>query len=266
MAILLVIFFTYTIQILGKYFYFLHVEPTSIDSKKRFRYIYISFLPTLETRKIKTKEQKLLAVSEILSFWAGLIYVFGLTYLYSQNDFENLFSIGTHFLVFSLGLVALLYLAIYDIIFFAVPTAQIRSFLFFTLLANIIAGILFLVGDNFNSVNFSTLVHLGQFENVVGAAVLAGATLFLVKVTSEEGLGGGDVDVSLLIGLLLGWPLILPFILATLIIGSIIGTIYALVIEGRFKNVRVPFVPFILLGYVISIGLGDMILDILYIN
>nr|WP_139693090.1 A24 family peptidase [Sporolactobacillus terrae] len=83
--------------------------------------------------------------------------------------------------------------------------------------------------------------------------------LTLISLISRGGMGGGDVKLIAVIGLLLGVkPVIIGFFLSTFF-GAMIGICGQLLCLIKHRQ-PVPFVPFIVLGMLISFFFGDQLI------
>ncbi len=109
------------------------------------------------------------------------------------------------------------------------------------------------------------------FLNALIGVIVGGGSLFLVATIYQwlfkrEGMGGGDVKLLAMIGAFLGWKAVLLTILLSSFVGSVVGIILIL-IKGRDFKYAIPFGPFLALGAVISLFLGEeMIRWYLYLH
>ena len=79
------------------------------------------------------------------------------------------------------------------------------------------------------------------------------------KILKKEAMGGGDIKMMAMVGGFLGWKgVILTTFLGSLF-GSIIG-IFMMLFRGREKGSQIPFGPFLALGAVVSLFLGQEII------
>ncbi|MEX2614053.1 MAG: prepilin peptidase [Gaiellaceae bacterium] len=92
------------------------------------------------------------------------------------------------------------------------------------------------------------------------AALAASGFLFLAALAYPKGLGMGDVKLALLLGAVLGAP-----VSAALMIGFLAALVPAIVLFARHgsaaRKMAVPLVPFLSLGAVLALFLGERILD-----
>jgi leader peptidase (prepilin peptidase)/N-methyltransferase len=95
--------------------------------------------------------------------------------------------------------------------------------------------------------------------------LIAGAAAFLFffipTVIYAKGMGMGDVKLAAMLGLALGRA-VAPTLLIAMVLGTVVGVgIIAIkgISEGR--RTKVPFGPFLAIGAVIAIFLGDAIVD-----
>lgn len=102
---------------------------------------------------------------------------------------------------------------------------------------------IFLIGNNWEYM---------PYDNFIGALILGAPFLLIVLITKEKALGAGDIRMAIITGLLIGQRNILLW----LYISIFSALIYGLVIgrkKGKFKNLKIPFVPFMVLGIVVCI-------------
>ena len=92
----------------------------------------------------------------------------------------------------------------------------------------------------------------------------AGGALFLAALAYPRGMGLGDVKLAATMGLFLGRNVI-PAIFVALLAGSLVGLVI-IAREGAAGRKRaIPFGPFLALGGVVGLLLGDQLVD-LYLN
>lgn len=100
---------------------------------------------------------------------------------------------------------------------------------------------------------------------VVGAAI-ALAFMALLYAVSRGGMGDGDVRLSPLLGAYLGW-LGLGFVPVGLLLGFLFGAIVgvvALLIGRAGRKTALPFGPFLALGTIVAIFVGEELLDLIW--
>lgn len=91
-----------------------------------------------------------------------------------------------------------------------------------------------------------------------------GAGLFFFALwffTKGKAMGDGDMYLGALIGFLLGYPKIIVSLYGAFLTGAIVGIILILGWKRSLKA-HIPFGPFLILGYTISLLWGDAILRI----
>jgi len=101
---------------------------------------------------------------------------------------------------------------------------------------------------------------LGFRSSILGL-LLGGGLFYLVAVLGKtvfkkEAMGGGDIKMMSLVGAVLGWK----GVLLTTFIGSLSGSIIGvslIVLKGRGGGSKIPFGPFLSLGAVLSLLLGE---------
>jgi len=113
---------------------------------------------------------------------------------------------------------------------------------------------------------FSFFVGSPSVVNSLIGILVGGVLFYLSAVFGEllfkkESMGGGDIKLAMMLGAFLGWQKILLVFLISAFLGTIVGTI-ALLFSKDVKETRmIPFGPFLALGSVLAIFLGDMLVS-----
>lgn len=117
------------------------------------------------------------------------------------------------------------------------------------------------------------LLWLGLLANSAGLlvplqdAVLGAAAGYLVLwvvfwlfklVTKKEGMGYGDFKLLAALGAWLGWQALPLIIILSSFVGAAIG-ITAILIQGRDKNIPIPFGPYLAIAGIIALLWGEQI-------
>jgi leader peptidase (prepilin peptidase)/N-methyltransferase len=93
------------------------------------------------------------------------------------------------------------------------------------------------------------------------AAFAAGGFFFLAALAYPAGMGMGDVKLAFVLGLFLG-SAVAPALLIALLSGTVIGiAIIARKGQAEGRKTAVPFGPFLALGAVVALFVGDAIAD-----
>jgi leader peptidase (prepilin peptidase) / N-methyltransferase len=95
-------------------------------------------------------------------------------------------------------------------------------------------------------------------------ALIATATLWLVHVLSGGNLGEGDVRLAPLVGLYLGWlnpALVFVALLFAFVAGAAVGALL-LATRRMQRDESLPFGPFLALGTVVGVLVGQEFLDL----
>lgn len=99
---------------------------------------------------------------------------------------------------------------------------------------------------------------------VFGASFGAGVILFIIEtyyvLTGKEGMGYGDANIMAVVGAFLGWKKVLLTLFSASFIGALVG-IFLIILNKRSKELPVPFGPFLAAGALISLFLGNEIID-----
>jgi leader peptidase (prepilin peptidase)/N-methyltransferase len=95
-------------------------------------------------------------------------------------------------------------------------------------------------------------------------ALLFGGFFFLVAFVYPAGLGGGDVKLAFVLGTFLGYlgapGVVLVGMFLSFLIGAL-GGVAAMALGGAGRKTQVPFGPFLAVGTVLSVFVGERIAD-----
>ena len=160
--------------------------------------------------------------------------------LYSNFSILNIgvFLIGT--IIFS----SLVFLAYIDLKIMEVQNLTSLILLFFLSVLNIV---LFLTKRDITLANGWQYI---AYDNIFAALILGSISQLIVLISKEKALGQGDVRMLLIAGLLVGktnlmiWGYLTVF--SALAYGVVIG-----LRKKKFKNVKIPLLPFIVLSIII---------------
>lgn len=162
--------------------------------------------------------------------------------LYSNFSIFNIgvFLIGT--IIFS----SLVFLAYIDLKKMEVHNLTSLILLFFLSVLNIV---LFLIKRDITLANGWQYI---AYDNIFAALILGSISQLIVLISKEKALGQGDVRMLLIAGLLVGktnlmiWGYLTVF--SALAYGVVIG-----IRKKKFKNVKIPLLPFIVLSIIITL-------------
>lgn len=88
------------------------------------------------------------------------------------------------------------------------------------------------------------------FQKLLGAIILGSVFQLIVLVTKEKGLGQGDVRLAIISGILVGMDNLILWLYVTIFSALIYGLFLAKK-KKKFKGLKIPFVPFMVLGMVV---------------
>lgn len=97
----------------------------------------------------------------------------------------------------------------------------------------------------------------------LGAAI-ALATMWLIYAVSRGGMGDGDVRLAPLLGMYLGWlnpGIVLPGLFFGFLAGAVVG-VAMMALDRAGRRTAVPFGPFLALGTVVAIFVGQHFVDL----
>jgi leader peptidase (prepilin peptidase)/N-methyltransferase len=112
----------------------------------------------------------------------------------------------------------------------------------------------------------SFVVKSPSFLNSLLGILVGGGMFYLAAVLGElifkkESMGGGDIKLAMMLGAFLGWQKILLVLLLSAFLGSLIGGL-AIFFSSDVKKTRtIPFGPFLAVGAVIAMFLGDALIS-----
>jgi len=163
----------------------------------------------------------------------------------------------TEFLFYLIFLSVIFVLALYDLKTFLVDDKLI----IFGIVSNSI--FVFLIRNYFHlpprdfSYMLNYLFSFSKFEPLISALISSFLFLFLFLITGGKGMGFGDVKTAFLIGLFLRPGDSILSIMFSSFYGSIYG-IYLILKNKKFGQ-PLPFLPFLFLGVLTTIFLGERI-------
>lgn len=117
-------------------------------------------------------------------------------------------------------------------------------------------GILLVLDEVING----TFEWRGLLDRVIGIFAVGGLFFLIGVISQGRAMGGGDVKLMAAAGFVLGWKLVI----LSLFIGAFAGVIYSIlskVIKKTEMRGVVPFGPFLSIGIVVSMFVGDGIIE-----
>ncbi len=230
------------------------------------RYLYILILRDDITFQISRKN--ILPLFKLLSpiLVKKRAYQRTLNYKYILVELITILnSILLYFALLNLSLLTILFLFIsfyilsflltHDIIYFEIPSQTTRVLVILAILINILVIFIGQTQELF--------LKLGTIDNLITGVITGLIFYLIVKLTKEKGMGTGDIYLFMFIGLVFGWKLTLISITSTLLIASISGIIFT-VFNKKLKNILIPLVPFITIGFLITLAFGNDISQTLF--
>jgi len=95
-------------------------------------------------------------------------------------------------------------------------------------------------------------------------AVIALAAMWMIYTLSKGGMGDGDVRLAPLLGMYLGWlnpGIVLPGLFFGFIAGAVVG-VAMMALDRAGRRTAVPFGPFLALGTIVAIFVGQHFVDL----
>jgi leader peptidase (prepilin peptidase)/N-methyltransferase len=113
---------------------------------------------------------------------------------------------------------------------------------------------------------FSFFVKSPSVMNSLTGIFVGGVLFYLAAVLGEllfkkESMGGGDIKLAMMLGAFLGWQRIFLVFLISAVLGAVVGGI-ALLFSKEVKETKIiPFGPFLALGSILVIFIGDALIS-----
>ncbi len=88
--------------------------------------------------------------------------------------------------------------------------------------------------------------------------------MWLIYALSKGGMGDGDVRLAPLLGMYLGWlnpGIVLPGLFFGFVAGAVVG-VAMMAVDRAGRRTAVPFGPFLALGTVVAIFVGQHFVDL----
>jgi leader peptidase (prepilin peptidase)/N-methyltransferase len=158
-----------------------------------------------------------------------------------------------------------------ELVVYLIFTASLIVITFIDLRHHIIPDVISLPGIGVGLASSTVLAWSGGMPqpwagvlNSLAGILAGGGVLFIVAAayylaTGKEGMGGGDIKLLAMIGAFLGWK----GVLVTLFIGSFAGALAGgllMLFFGKDRKYAVPFGPFLALGAVVYLFLGEALI------
>lgn len=164
---------------------------------------------------------------------------------------------------FGLSIAGLLYFSVFDILTLSIPAKFVKYIYLFTICTNLVVASVRLASQKFAEETIWDNVPLGNLDNVAVALIFWVGLYTLAKISKEQALGAGDADIAGIVGIMLGFPASVSALFFTLMVGGVVALIYAIGLS-KIKNVLVPFVPIMTLGFTLAIGLSHIFIDLIF--
>ncbi len=160
----------------------------------------------------------------------------------------NIYTVLIYLILVTLFL-TLTFLAYYDFKKMEVHTTV--SFILMLILLLINVTLFFLFKDNLN-INILNNWNYNPYNNILSTLTLGSIFQLVVLISKEKALGQGDVRIAIITGLLIGFNNLIYWLYITIFTALIYGFILAYK-KKKFKNLKIPFVPFMVLGIIVLI-------------
>lgn len=157
-------------------------------------------------------------------------------------------------IIFYFILLVILYILFY-ISYVDFKTMEIDSWLtlgviLFLLVINI--SLYFLTNPNIGLVVSKRFSYI-PYDNFLFALILAVPFLLIVLISKEKAMGFGDVRIAIIVGLLIGYSNSMIWIYITVFSTLLYGLLLGYKKKKKFKDIKIPFAPFMILAAVLSL-------------
>ena len=150
------------------------------------------------------------------------------------------------------------YMALYDLKYSTIEAVPVYIFI-----ALITLLLIFIYIANF--FHFSPFFYQNYTSFLINHFVTAIVTfiffLGIYKITKEKGIGGGDVQISFLIGLILGGKSTILALYIAFLVGAFFAVSLLIFKKSKMKD-AIPFGPFLAIGVIVSILYASQILSL----
>lgn len=94
----------------------------------------------------------------------------------------------------------------------------------------------------------------------IGGLLISGGIFLIIVILSKGGMGGGDVTLIGALGFIVGIKYIILTIFLSFVLGGLIS-VFLLATKLKTRKDPVPFGPFIVLGFMITLFWGEMLIE-----
>ncbi len=144
---------------------------------------------------------------------------------------------------------SLVFLAYFD--FKKMEVHRTASLVLMLVLLTINILLFFAKGSHTEILIFNNWVF-SPYQNIMSTLILGCLFQLIVLISKEKALGQGDVRIAIITGLLIGLNNLIYWEYITVFSALIYGLIFAYK-KKKFKGLKIPFVPFMVLGIIVLI-------------
>ncbi len=114
-----------------------------------------------------------------------------------------------------------------------------------------------------NSFDVFTDIYSAVYGAIAGYGILWSVYWLFKLLTGKEGMGFGDFKLLAALGAWMGWEALPVIIILSSLVGAVIG-IAGILIQGRDKNIPIPFGPYLAIAGFITLLYGDKITQLYF--
>lgn len=155
-----------------------------------------------------------------------------------------------------------------DFVFYSLLSSVLTVITFIDLkemiIPDILVLIIFILAIAYKLIGYFTLGVSPNLLSSIGGMFIAGGSFLAIILLSKGGMGGGDVTLISSLGFILGIKHILLTIFLSFLLGAVIS-IFLLAAKIKSRKDPIPFGPFIILSFYITVLWGQVIIN-LYTN
>jgi len=156
--------------------------------------------------------------------------------------------------IFYFILLVILYILFY-ISYVDFKTMEIDYWVSLGLIAFLLAinVVLFFLRDPEVGIILSSRFSYIPYDNALFALILAIPFLLIVLISKEKAMGFGDVRIAIIVGLLIGYSNSMLWVYITVFSTLLYGLILGYKEKKKYKDIKIPFAPFMILAAVLSL-------------
>lgn len=151
--------------------------------------------------------------------------------------------------IFSYILLVLLFFALVFLAYWDFKTMEVNSDISITIMGILLMinlSVFIIKGYTAELSIFNNWIY-SPYQNILSTLILGSIFQLIVLISKEKALGQGDVRIAIITGLLIGYHNLIIWTYITVFSALIYGLIIGFK-QKKFKGLKIPFVPFMVLS------------------